>query len=115
MSQKDRTLFWLWLTLFLLVLVAIPFTLMLGRLDGHMLGMMGTVGYGWGWVLMPLVTVVFLTLLALGAYYLITAIFVREETERRDAEKPLDILKKRYARGEITKEQFEEMRKEFEQ
>jgi len=32
----------------------------------------------------------------------------------RDSETPLDILKKRYARGEITKEQFQEMKKEIE-
>jgi putative membrane protein len=32
----------------------------------------------------------------------------------RDSESPLEILKKRYAKGEITKEQFQEMKKEIE-
>lgn len=30
------------------------------------------------------------------------------------SESPLDILKKRYARGEITKEQFQQMKKDIE-
>jgi putative membrane protein len=33
--------------------------------------------------------------------------------EHKDAETPLDILKKRYARGEIGKEEFEEMKKDL--
>ena len=31
----------------------------------------------------------------------------------RDSETPIEILKKRYAKGEITKEQFEEMKRDL--
>ncbi len=34
--------------------------------------------------------------------------------ERPADESPLDILKRRYARGEITREQFEQMRRDIE-
>lgn len=34
--------------------------------------------------------------------------------EGRADESPLDILKRRYARGEITREQFEQMRRDIE-
>ncbi len=36
-----------------------------------------------------------------------------KESETPRADTPLEILKKRYAQGEITKEQFEEMKKTF--
>ncbi|MBI3894635.1 MAG: SHOCT domain-containing protein [Acidobacteria bacterium] len=32
---------------------------------------------------------------------------------RQESETPLDILKSRYAKGEITKEQYEQMRQEI--
>jgi len=35
-------------------------------------------------------------------------------SDSRSQEKPLDILKHRYARGELTKEQYEQMKRDIE-
>ena len=62
-------------------------------------------GMGFGWFFM----VVFWVLVIVGAIYLVKAIAgsaKREET----GETALDILRKRYAKGEITKEEFDKMR-----
>ena len=77
-------------------------------------------GYGssmgiWGWV-GPLAMIAFWGLIIVGAVVLIRYLLVktRESTTgngaRRDA---LEILKERYARGEIHKEEFEQKKLEL--
>jgi putative membrane protein len=58
-----------------------------------------------------------LGLLILAALVVIVVLlFTRPPTERREAtsrptaQAPMDILKERYARGEITREEYQEMR-----
>ena len=56
----------------------------------------------------------FIVILVAALIYL----FVREARPKADhhlsGETPLDILKRRYAKGEITKEEFEKVKKELE-
>ena len=57
---------------------------------------------GWGMWFIPL-------LIILLIYFL-----VKNNSQTKDgqsSESPIEVLKKRYAKGEITKEQFEEMKK----
>lgn len=72
--------------------------------------MMGWGGFGFGpvWGLMMLV---FWALIIGGALLLVGA-FVRQGPSASDAgnSRALDILRERYARGEITGEQYEQMR-----
>ena len=71
--------------------------------------MMGMMGYGWG--SMVLIPITFLVLIALGAYYLITG-SSRIDRSSRDGS-AVEILRERYAKGEITREQFLKMKKEL--
>lgn len=52
-----------------------------------------------------------IALIGIVAYF----IFQRHDTRGMDSpgETPMDILKKRYAKGEITKEKFERMQREL--
>jgi len=66
-------------------------------------------GMGFGWIFM----IIFWILVILGVVYLIKLIAggARREEKKDTA---LDILKQRYAKGEITKEEFEEKKKDLE-
>ena len=77
-------------------------------------GMGGAAGYGLG--LMSLIPISFLVLLALGAYFLLKEFMGRDESESAlsRGERALEILKERYARGEITREQYVKMKEELE-
>lgn len=61
-------------------------------------------GMGFGWIFM----IILWALLILGIVYLIQNI--AKGSRKEDNEMPIDILKKRYAKGEITKEEFEKMK-----
>jgi len=74
-----------------------------GGMGFHMTPWMG---YG-GWWWMPLGMVLFWVIVGLGLYLLITGF----EPRRSESDRALVIARERYARGEITAEEFEKIRK----
>lgn len=74
-------------------------------------GMMG--GYGWGWF-MPIIMILFWGLIIWAIVELVrgtTGYRSGDPSGRSDT--ALDVLKKRYARGEISKEEFEDKKKDI--
>ena len=72
-------------------------------------------GYFWnGWGIFPVMMPIFMLIVFLILFYLV---FMRGGFRppcRGDFESAVEILKKRYAKGEITREEFEQMKKEIE-
>ncbi len=68
--------------------------------------------YGWGMGFEWLFMFIFWILVILGIVYLAKLIIGAEK--KKAGETALDILKTRYAKGEISKEEFEEKRKAIE-
>ncbi|PKN50817.1 MAG: hypothetical protein CVU55_15270 [Deltaproteobacteria bacterium HGW-Deltaproteobacteria-13] len=67
-------------------------------------------GYGFGGMFMG---ILFIIIIGVVAYFIIQS--ARAKTSDGTLqETPRDILKKRYARGEITKEEYERMKKDIE-
>ena len=62
--------------------------------------------YGFGWMFM---WIIFIVVIGLLIYLFVRAL----KGSGRMVETPLEILKKRYARGEITKEDFDKMKKDI--
>jgi putative membrane protein len=78
-----------------------------GSGQGYGPGMMGWGFSGW---FGPIIMVVFWVLAVLGIVYLVKAIV---GTRKGGNETAMDIVKKRYAKGEITKEEFEKLREDL--
>ena len=70
----------------------------------------GPWGWGWmigGWIMMLL----FLGLLIAGIVVLVRALTGRSMFAQPSYDSALEVLRRRYAAGEITKDQFEEMKR----
>jgi putative membrane protein len=72
--------------------------------------MMGWTGMGYRWW-MPLGSLIFLVVLIAGLYLVFSASRKPEQPLSTGA---LEILKERYAKGELTSEQYNKMKKELE-
>jgi len=82
-----------------------------GMMDGNFgFGMMNS--FGFGGIIPVILTILFWVAIIALAGWLISSLVSRANSQP-PAELLLDILKKRYARGEITKEQFDEMRRDL--
>jgi len=67
-------------------------------------------GFGYGGMFM---WIIFLIVIGLLIYFFVQSQNTKSKTPT-ESESPLDILKRRYAKGEITSEEYEKMKKELE-
>ena len=74
-------------------------------------GMMDGYGYGMGYG-MGILGLIFWILILIGLVLLIKYLW-ESSGAKRGEESALEILKKKYARGEISKEEFEEKKKDL--
>ena len=78
-------------------------------------GMMGSGmwgGFGWMW-LMPILMILFWGLVIWGIVALVRGSGGSRGSDSSKADSALEVLKKRYARGEIDKEEYEEKKKDL--
>ena len=97
------------------IIVVVSFSMMAmmggygwGGMMGH--GMMGWGGMGFGW--MMLWPMIFFVIIIIGIYFVVT--WLKGEAKAPHApDSTLEILKERYAKGEITGEEFRKMKRDL--
>ncbi len=72
-------------------------------------------GYFFGWPWCMLLGIIFWALIIYGVYRLISSLAKRRQEGTDKVSTPLDILKRRYAAGEIDAEEFAKRKKDLEQ
>lgn len=85
------------------------FMQMMGGGGNHMMGYGGLGGFGLGWIFM----IIFWVLIILGVVALVRYLGGARSNITNKDKTPLDILKERYAKGEIDKKEFEERKKDL--
>ena len=108
-----------WITVAVITLLVF-LVVMYGAMELGM-GSYQNVGPGWMRDNMPfggpmmmfmyLIPLLFVGLVVLGVFSLLQS---RDTGETRKTETPLEVLKKRYASGEITKDEFDQIKKDLE-
>ncbi len=73
-------------------------------------GMMGNYGYGMMGSGGMFFGLLFWIIIIVLAYFLIKSLIEQNKTRSGEGKSALDIAKERYAKGEITKEEFEEIK-----
>lgn len=68
-------------------------------------------GFGLGMGLMVFLMILFWASIIVGAYFLFSSLFRPRRPYRSGRDEALEIARQRYARGEITREEFEEIKK----
>ena len=98
------------------VLIIVP--LFLGLVSGGQGGYWGMMGpgmmsgFGWMWF-MPIFMIIFWGLVIWGVVALVRGLSGSRDSDSSKDDSALDVLKKRYARGEINKEEYEEKKKDL--
>jgi len=100
----------IWLKVFIVIIILVGGFLLLFNLFGSEMmgdGMMGgMMGFGWLFMLLPIILVAIL----------IYALFNRDSNDTSsnyESENPLDILKQRYASGNISREDYLRIKKDL--
>ncbi len=115
MSQKMKTILIIG-GIIVIVLIVLP--LVFGQIWGEQYGGWGMMGPGmmggFGWMaIMPVLGIVVLGLIIWAVVAAVRGSSEPRSSDSSKADSALEVLKRRYARGEITKEEYQEKKKDL--